>query len=136
MEIIYLKKIFRWTVTLSYAAFIFYLSSRSWSSVPLFPFADKIFHVILYLGLGGFLLWTLRLSRLRYYKRLYLITFAITILYGLSDETHQLFVAGREFSLLDLAADGVGAVLGVFIASKIAIIIHRAKGQEKNDNKI
>lgn len=116
-------------MTLAYAGFIFYLSSRPWSSVPTFPYADKIYHLVLYFGFGGFLLWALRLTRLRYHGKLVFIAFTVAVLYGLSDEIHQLFVPGREFSLLDLAADAAGAGLGIFVASKIAMLIE--KGYER-----
>jgi VanZ family protein len=131
VNIIFLKKLFRWTVTLAYAGFIFYLSSRPWSSVPAFPFADKVYHLILYFGFGGFLLWALRLTRLRYHGKLIFIAFAIAVLYGLSDEVHQVFVPGREFSFIDLAADAAGAAAGLFAASKIAAALKKEKGYEK-----
>ncbi len=33
------------------------------------------------------------------------------ILYGLSDEIHQLYVPGRMFDILDILADSFGALL-------------------------
>ena len=36
----------------------------------------------------------------------------IAVLYGLSDETHQIFVPGRYFDLADLLADACGIYLG------------------------
>jgi len=117
----------RWTITLAYAGFIFYLSSRTWSGASLFPFSDKVFHLILYFGLGGLTLWALRMTKLRGKTHIAYIAFVCAVLYGLSDEIHQLFVPGREFSIMDLLADAVGAALGIFVAAKIAIT---TKGQK------
>lgn len=39
----------------------------------------------------------------------------ISVLYGMSDEFHQSFVAERECSLFDLVADSTGGVIGAFI---------------------
>lgn len=41
------------------------------------------------------------------------VAFGFSALYALSDETHQLFVAGRAFEWSDLALDLSGAVIGV-----------------------
>jgi VanZ family protein len=47
---------------------------------------------------------------------------AIAILYGMSDEWHQLHVPGRDGSLADVLADSVGAVLGgAFLAAISAV---------------
>lgn len=43
------------------------------------------------------------------------VAFAICVAYSLSDETHQLFVPGRAFQLLDLALDALGSALGVWV---------------------
>lgn len=40
---------------------------------------------------------------------------AITVLYAISDETHQLFVAGRNGQPLDVLIDAVGGWLGLVV---------------------
>ncbi|MBR1717837.1 MAG: VanZ family protein [Bacilli bacterium] len=44
-------------------------------------------------------------------KKIYIWCFIISMLYAISDETHQLFVPGRAFELLDLFLDLVGIVI-------------------------
>lgn len=44
-----------------------------------------------------------------------LLAIFITALYAASDETHQLFVAGRSGRVTDVMIDSAGAILGVLI---------------------
>lgn len=120
-------KYIRWIITLAYAGFIFYLSSRTWGGASLFPHSDKVFHFVLYFGLGGLIIWALRMTRLKGSASIGRVAFAIAVLYGLSDETHQLFVPGREFSFFDLLADGAGAAFGIFVATRLATIVRGQK---------
>ena len=39
--------------------------------------------------------------------------FALTVLYGVSDELHQAFVPARVASELDVGIDAAGALLGI-----------------------
>ncbi len=99
---------------LLYCMLIFWLSAQS-DPGRLTPFAvpDKIAHLLEYAGFG-FLLMRL----LVYFKPerdvvqhlIWVLSF--TLLYGLSDEIHQYFVPRREFSWMDLLADGAGGYLG------------------------
>lgn len=73
------------------------------------------------------LLWALRTTRLKDSPFIGYVAFLCAVLYGLSDETHQLFVPGREFSLFDLLADAVGAAVGIITAAKLATIIRSQK---------
>lgn len=41
------------------------------------------------------------------------IILAICIIYGITDETHQLFVPGRAFQLSDLVMDAIGSMIGI-----------------------
>jgi VanZ family protein len=123
----------RWVVTIAYAGFIFFLSSRTWKGLPSFPFADKSFHAILYFGFGALLLWSLRATRLKARPFIAYIAFLCAVAYGLSDEIHQLFVPGREFSLFDLMADGAGAAIGVAVATKLAGLVRKKGYSYDND---
>lgn len=43
------------------------------------------------------------------------ISIIICILYAISDEIHQIFVPGRNCQLLDIAIDGIGSLIAIFI---------------------
>ena len=54
------------------------------------------------------------LAHQRYFNaQVFQIAFAVTFLYGISDEIHQHFVPGRGFQLYDILMDGLGALLGL-----------------------
>ncbi len=107
-------------VTICYAGFIFYLSSRPWKGLPSFPLSDKLFHIVLYSILGALLLWSLRTTRLKGTPHIGYAALLAAAFYGLTDEIHQLFVPGREFSFFDLLADAAGAAIGVMVATTLA----------------
>jgi VanZ family protein len=99
-------------LTAGYCSLIFYLSSTS--SPPFdspFIFFDKIVHFILYGGLGAVVALGLSRSGYEYSaKARIIVPVAFCLLYGISDETHQLFVSQRTFDVADIVADAAGAV--------------------------
>ena len=110
-------KIFKfWFPVFFYSGIIFYVSS--WQKVPVspeIPFLDKFLHLLEYSGLGfltaraekattGFSLGTIGWTAVLF-----------CLLYGLSDEFHQMFVPTREVSLADVAADTLGGFLGTLM---------------------
>jgi VanZ family protein len=101
-------------------AAIFWLSSIPGDQLPMpgFRFADKCAHFSAY-ALLGFLIgmrlrWRGATTAPEYPD---LRGFLIGILYGASDEVHQLFVPMRQFAFGDFAADALGAAAGVWLAS-------------------
>lgn len=114
---------------LAYCLLIFWLSAQSDLDVYS-PFAvpDKLAHLLEYAGLGFLLMrWlTAPLAVDAFVSRLPLV-FVLATLYGLSDELHQLTVPGREFSWMDLVADGAGAYLG----ARLYMIFWRYKVEKK-----
>lgn len=110
-------KAVRWSVTLAYAGFIFYLSSRVWPEAPhLFPYADKVIHLVIYAPLSFCLVWALRATAMRNREGIPAVALLLAILYGITDEVHQMFVPGRQASVVDFIADALGALLGVALA--------------------
>ena len=89
---------------------------------------DKIAHLVLYSGFG-FLFMRLLVGLEEGDKiavvRLLFWSLTAALIYGLSDEFHQLFVPGREFSWMDLLADGAGGYLGAR-----ALVIIRGYGKD------
>lgn len=105
-----------------YAGLIYFLSSRPWNDLPveLFYGADKVIHYFMYFGLGFMLIWAFRATRLKYNTHLLFIAAIITVLYGISDELHQIFVPGRTASIADIVADTLGGLTGAYIAIVVA----------------
>ena len=48
-------------------------------------------------------------------KWLYIIAFAVAVIFASTDEFHQLYVSGRSGRLLDVLIDSVGAIIGLLI---------------------
>jgi len=45
----------------------------------------------------------------------YLLSILICIIYAISDEVHQLFVAGRSCQIIDMMIDTLGSVMGIYL---------------------
>lgn len=105
-----------------YAVWIFTLSSSS--SPPgsatgksITTYFDMIAHIILYFGFSFFVYMTLNIYPEEVKINIYILTFLIVVLYGLSDELHQYFVPYRFFSLKDVFFDALGStILLVFMS--------------------
>ena len=41
------------------------------------------------------------------------VALAICVVYGITDEIHQIFVPGRAFQVSDLAMDAAGSIIGI-----------------------
>lgn len=95
-------------------AIIFVGSSVPGSSAPGLldiPHMDKALHLVEYALLGFLLGRALRPDgAVRWLASV--LPAAIALVFGLSDEVHQIAVPERDFSLWDLAADGLGSLLG------------------------
>jgi VanZ family protein len=91
-------------------ALIFLLSSMTGLPAPPGRLGDKSAHLLEYAGLALLTLRALAMGRLGDVRLPAAIgAVAIALAYGLTDEIHQLFVAGRQFDVRDLAADAIGA---------------------------
>jgi len=104
---------------LLWAALIFTLSSIPRLTPPLIGLkpSDKLYHFIEFTIFGLLLIQALR-YRYSFNRRPAAIGWAVVlgILWGALDEFHQLFVAGREASLLDALADTGGVLLAAGLA--------------------
>lgn len=120
-----IKKL-RWIPVLAYAALIFYLSSRPWPVPMALPLGvDKAIHFTLYFFLAFGLIWAFRATRFKMSHHLMWLAALIGFSYGILDEIHQSFVPGREASVFDALADGVGSVVGAWTAIVCARLLRK-----------
>jgi VanZ family protein len=107
-------------LAIGWACVIYYLSSLPGTDTPpLFPHQDKLLHAAAFGVLGFLVLGALRPGR-GGHSRLQLVSaIAIAGIYGILDEVHQRYVPGRMPDILDVVADLVGAVLGVWLLHAI-----------------
>jgi len=91
-------------------------SFPSIESVPELPYIDKLLHFIAYAALGALFLRAYKTLRIRNnINLLIMLSILSSSLYGISDELHQYFVPLRSAECMDIFADILGSVFGVFI---------------------
>jgi VanZ family protein len=78
---------------------------------------DKVVHALVYAVLGALLFVAIRQTWTLTKARVIAIAAIGALLYGLTDEFHQLFVPGRSAELYDALADGIGGLLGASVAA-------------------
>jgi VanZ family protein len=109
----------RWAPALSIMGLIFLFSSMPSDKVPYYGELDFIIkksgHAIGYGLLGLSYYYALPRSLSRFYR--WILAFIMTVLFALSDEFHQSFVRGRNSSLGDVAIDGLGAAIALFLGA-------------------
>lgn len=108
----------RWGPVLVMMLLIFAASSTPGNDLPKFGmwdfFAKKGGHLTGYALLA--LAWSWGLSQgKRASWQILLLSIAYSGLYAFSDEFHQVFVPGRQPSLVDVGIDAVGAALGAVL---------------------
>ena len=104
--------LYRWLPPLAWMGLNFVLSAQSNLPRAPGPWLDTLLkktgHALSY----GVLAWLYQRAlrqRIRAPTTLRVVSIALAVAYGLSDEYHQTFVPGRRGRLLDVAVDGVGA---------------------------
>ncbi|MFH1691946.1 MAG: VanZ family protein [Candidatus Omnitrophota bacterium] len=106
------KQFYYWIPILLYGGVIFFFSSLPADSVPvLFAGSDKLFHFLEYFCFGLLLSFALQRTSNKYFNSL-LVVFFMVLFFSLSDEIHQLFVPGRQFSYADIFFDILGGLTG------------------------
>lgn len=105
-----LKPLSYWILVILYVILIFYLSSGP-VTVDL-PGSDKLYHMAEY-GILSFLLYNALSSSFKRERpwKIVLLAIILTVLYGISDEFHQLFVPSRSADVYDVVADASGAII-------------------------
>lgn len=107
----------------AWMAGIFYLSHQSTPlGGPSSPWEPVMAHLGLYAVLAVLLIWpgagALGGLKMPWFGVL-AVVFALTLLYGATDELHQAWIPGRTASISDLAIDAAGAAsgLGLMVAA-------------------
>jgi VanZ family protein len=101
----------RWVAVVIWVGVIFTLSAIPSLASPFAPFYDfvlrKLAHMGVYAVLMGLLFRALQ-EHMETKRRASLLAALLTVLYALSDEWHQTFVAGRQGSFRDVGIDTLG----------------------------
>ncbi len=110
------EQLWAWSPVVFYAFVIFVLSAQPGKYIPeLFPGADKLLHFLEYFPFGFLVLRAfVKGSNMAFGREALLMSIFVIMLYSLSDETHQLFVPGRQFDLIDMFFDTAGASAGSY----------------------
>jgi VanZ family protein len=101
-----------WVPTALWMGVIYFLSTLPESATPgrdILP--DKVCHGAEYFILAFLILFALQRTTRAGFLTTFWITLGGVVLYGLSDEIHQIYVATRKFDAGDLLANVCGAVL-------------------------
>ena len=111
-----------WLPIIIYCLFIFIQSSYpSIKSAPELPYFDKVLHFVGYALLGALFLRAFKTSRIKNNVKLVVIlSILLSSLYGISDEIHQYFVPYRDADLMDVLADTLGGIMGVYLYQALA----------------
>ncbi len=121
MRAIFHRSGFWWLVSISWAAFIYWLSSKPDVPQPGFwlpPHTDKVVHAVLYAILAGALFFAWRSTGCSP-ARAAVFAAILASLYGFTDEWHQLSIHGRSSDVFDWVADTLGATVAAsFLAQR------------------
>jgi len=80
------------------------------------PYYDKFLHVVAYAVLAAAWVFAFKTGHENRpgRVRIFAAALAIAVLYGVSDEYHQMFVPGRSCEAADVLADALGAATGAW----------------------
>lgn len=113
-----------------YMALIFFLSSapppQAARTVPVY-FDIKIIHIVEYGVLNLLVYWALAKTWDIGYIWKAVFSVATAVLYGLTDELHQVFVPGRSGQLVDIAANFLGCTI-----TQASVFMFRVKFRRNN----
>lgn len=108
-----MRRVLPWLPAAAWAATIYWLSSRPTVPAPAIPNVDKLAHFGAYAVLGALLAF----ASFRTGAPV-AVAVLIGVLYGASDEIHQMYVPGRSPDVLDWAADAAGVITACFLYTR------------------
>lgn len=124
-----MRSFFRYAPCVLVMGAIFYFSSRTGDELgALMPWFNVLFpamesfdwgHFAAYFVLGLSFVWAIGEDKPSW-KRMFLVVL-LCLIYGLTDEYHQTFVAGRTADWRDIRNDGIGAALAM-LALRVPVI--------------
>ena len=129
--------LFYWFPVLIYCLLIYIQSSYpSPESIPDVPNIDKLLHLAAYAILGALFFRAFRTQRFKENINL-VIAFSIlsSSLYGITDEFHQYYLPYRDADVMDILADILGSICGVYIYYLFAITLRLHKQHSESINK-
>ncbi len=110
------RGVISWLLVFWYMRMIFYGSSLTEDKTPLaWGISDKLLHSLEYGGLCLLVLTALWLTTHVSLKKCILIAVAWCVLFGFSDEIHQLWTPTRHYDYFDMMADASGAMLASYL---------------------
>ena len=117
MIVRYKNLLFYWFPIIIYCLIIFIQSSYpSPETAPDIPYLDKFLHFSAYAVLGALFLRAFKTTRLKdNIKLVIILSILASSFYGISDELHQYFVPYRNADIMDVLADIVGSICGVYL---------------------
>jgi VanZ family protein len=111
-----MKKIYYWGPVLIWMYLIYFMSSQKSISTSEVKIIDFIIHKIAHLIEYSVLAVLFYRAVNKGFKKIgnWKLPLILTIIYALSDEVHQLYVATREGKLRDVFIDSFGGALGLW----------------------
>jgi VanZ family protein len=120
MQILGNKFFAYWFPIFVYCLLIFIQSSRPSPDItPHWPYVDKVLHFSAYALLSALFLRAFNTTRIKNnLKLIFILSVLLSSLYGISDEIHQSFVPYRTADAMDVLADILGSIAGVYLYQK------------------
>lgn len=117
------RSVLLWLPVCAHMAFIFAASSVPGTLLP-GRLWDKLVHFTVYAALGVLFMLPLTRGRLSNVTlRTAIGALALSALYGISDELHQLFTPNRSSDPMDVLADTLGAAAGILFVVLVARVV-------------
>lgn len=107
-----------WMIVFLIALAMFVISSKSFYGASSSGILSIVYHPLAFFFLGVFLL--LAVVQGKNVSKMIPVVLAVVI-YGITDEVHQLFVPGRAFSVGDIILDMVGASFATLLYAVLLI---------------
>ena len=102
-----------WLPVFLYAALIFYISSIAAPELPITGIDISLIHIPEFFILS-YLLFRAFSTKNMNRSYMFILAILISTIYGVTDEIHQLFVPGRDFSIFDILFNFIGSSLILF----------------------